>query len=76
MKVIEKFGKRITYNVNAAKGSWVCVEEGSDRWFYVTKNDMGYPKTFGSPIFINKKGMHDLLIHFVGGNQSAVFTKD
>jgi hypothetical protein len=76
MKSIEKFGKRITYHVGGAKGSWMCVEEGGDSWFYVTKNDMDYPNTYGAPIFINKKGMHDLLIHFVGGNQSYVFKKD
>ena len=63
MKSVERFGKRVSYNVSGAMGSWMMVEEGSDSWLYCTDRNMKLP-TMDRPTYISRKGMWDLLVHF------------
>lgn len=63
MKSIERFGKRVSYNVSGAMGSWMMVEDGSDSWLYCTDRNMKLP-TMDKPTYISRKGMWDLLVHF------------
>ena len=77
MKAIEKFGKRVTYNVNGKDGSWMLVEEGGDKWLYASEKQMTLPQFDGQPTFVNRKGMWDLLVHFGCGAEAIteVFNK-
>ena len=83
MKKLDKFGKKIQYEVKES-GSWLHVREGRDNWLYVTKNvKLSENKDVLNisqqnrvePIFLNRKGMFDLLVHFGCEGSSNVFKK-
>ena len=76
MKNIKKLGNDITYKTNGRTGSWLLVEKDGQKWFYVTRPDLPTPKFDVEPDVVNRKGMFDLLVHFVGGNNTDVFKKD
>lgn len=64
METINKFGKKIRYSIDGAKGSWLVVEEGGFQWVHATKKDMKIPKIKTNPLLCNRRGMWDLLVHF------------
>jgi len=64
IKSVNKFGKKITYCVDGVKGSWLMVKDGGLKWLHLTSKDLNTPKPNTPPIFVNRKGMWNLLVHF------------
>jgi hypothetical protein len=71
MKSIEKFGKRVSYNVNGNYGSWMLIEEAGDKWLYLSDKQMDVPAYGVRPIVVGRKGMLDLLVHFGCGKSAT-----
>lgn len=71
MKSIEKFGKRVSYNVNGKDGSWMLVEDGGEKWLYISDKQMDVPQHGVAPTFVSRKGMWDLLVHFGCGKAAT-----
>ena len=83
MKKLEKFGKKIQYDVTEAS-SWLLIKDGPWSWLYITKStDLKDNTVLGKimneykvePTFINRKSMFDLLTHFGCEKSKDVYRK-
>ncbi len=63
-KRIERFGKSIIYSIDSINGSWLLVKDGGQKWLHLTNKDLDTPRPNMPLIFVNRKGMWDLLVHF------------
>lgn len=63
VKRLEKFGKKITYEIQD-NGAWFMVRDGGLKYLHLTPKSVNTPSPNTPPIFVNKKGIWDLLVHF------------
>ena len=62
-KKLKKYGKDISYEIQE-NGAWVMVKDGGLKYLHLTSKVENAPKPNTPPIFVNKKGIWDLLVHF------------
>ncbi len=76
-KKIKKFGKEISFKIDGINGSWLMVKDGGLRYLHLTNKATNTPKPNTPPIYVNRKGMWDLLVHFGCGKSylSEVYRK-